>query len=269
MKRGKITIRKKTASYNEKNILIILMGIAIICIVAAITLKIFEYKICLKWSEFLINIMLGISASAFISWVIIYVPLKRNKIQAYNQCCNKISGIYIICHKLLLPNIIVDDLKELTVNLDDRVKKINEFYYNIDYNIESVDNIINIINSKIPKVILEINAFISSFSKLNENIENIKELYNKEVYNSAIQELYNYLQNNLKTVYSIKELTKDFEDCIDLAQIHYQLLSVNLNKITENVSRSMLNTEAALINLRYLQDFAEILSSDNLEKYLK
>lgn len=156
---NRMQLRKGSGMHKDLVTQIVLFCITITFFILVIFIK--NSKICLDYQNVIENISLGIAASAFISFVTIFVPYIRTKNKNRTDFSRELMNIYMQ-YQLLYAHSQTDRNIRIYVNeFKDEFQKFKLLYESLDFTSESIDYEAKVIIEEWELLSLEIISYIS------------------------------------------------------------------------------------------------------------
>lgn len=225
--------------------------------------------------QFVINILLGASCSALISWLCLWGPFLAKKHRQELELIRQVKELY--CAYEQLYNVINANrnseeennipysgevhLNKVAVELEKQIKKLVETYRESDVIFESVEKIVNK-KDDIFIPIAEVTKYFTTLLVPEEYLDNIEMSFNAgpdiKFNREKNRALYEQLLHSLENVISHDEVCKLFEECIELDVSILQNLNCETVNILKSVQRSSVQNKIRYIKMEMSAKIMEI-----------
>lgn len=224
-KKRKLYIKVKETLKTERKTIIILLVTSIIALIISILLEYFgKSMICYKVKklihiDYLINVMLGLAASSFISFaslVFQYLYRKNERVSEIKSRLKKIYYHYMdinnsiktnqVSESYVFEQLLKNNVDRLLKEIDDEIKA----YEKSEFNISVIDQINEVLSNDIRKNLSAISIFIINFFSFNNKDDNVKDAIIKR----SEVEFYQFLFKTINNNYSSKELKKQYSQLL-------------------------------------------------------
>lgn len=211
--------------------------------------------------DFFTNIILGCLGSAVISYIVLHIQIKttnKEKQENLHICLRKTVSKY---WDLIFAIKNLHDIKNENKDLKTNIEEFLNYYKESDISNKYFEDFAEIFNSKLIPVVNEVEVFLNSFYMIVMEKEIIR-LYNQEVYNKVIEEIYDNLYKLLYEEYKLNEVDLKF------ANIYFVNSSLidKLGNSIENIQNNLNERNYAVNSIKYSKMIVELMDMENLIK---
>ena len=266
-----VKAKKGSLLYGERICIDCILITSIITLIIAIFLKIFNSNCIFNFnsSDFVENIFLGLSASAFISFLTLYVPFifrVKKELTEFKEYTYKIMSSY----KYIIGMLKFSDIPVFKVE-DENYESFNKY---------SIPYIENLIKSNCKRILLEIhdfNQYKKSMNITSTKIEQIFDIINNEPYKSilSINKFYEQIEKtdldlikeNDKEYYNFYvEFTKNIYDFINNGNVFENICS-KINKLRGKNKYFEMKYDIDIVNdqlIKALEDVEDSITENKI-----
>lgn len=211
--------------------------------------------------DFFTNVSLGCLGSAVISYFMLQIQIEtieKEKKENLKIILKKVVSKYWYLNFAITNSY---DVKNQNKDLQIAVEEFINYYDESGLSNKCYEDYIEIFKSKLIPIVNEVEIFLNSFNLMVKK-EELIQLYNHQVYNKVVKEIYNSFYITLLEEFQLQEINKK------LAKVNFanDSLIEELEKILEMFHDSSNTRKYACSSLKYSNMMMELLSIENLEK---
>ena len=196
---------------------------------------IFEFIGCeMPHKDFIVNLLLGASVSAFVSFITLYVPFKNKKTNEKNEFNLMLRNIYALYNRMYtsLQCCKCDHAQRNSEELLEKIEMFKIMYSEMNFYSSEFQRKEKIATESLKDVIIDVNYYIEALNIFLNEKEDLK-YYGKEDYEYLQKELYSLVVNHIDE-YKIPNI------CSELEILNEE--TANLSKWLEDFEKAFRNT---------------------------